>query len=45
MDNTRLEQQLRFLIEVDKMKSVYRRTILIDKTRRESMQSILGILL
>lgn len=36
MDNTRLEQQLRFLIEVDKMKSVYRRTILIDKTRRES---------
>lgn len=36
MDTGRLEQQLRFLVEVDKMKSVYRRTILIDKTRRES---------
>ena len=36
MDVNRLEQQMRFLVEVDKMKSVYRRTILIDKTRRES---------
>ena len=36
MDGNRLEQQMRFLVEVDKMKSVYRRTILIDKTRRES---------
>ena len=36
MDVNRLEQQTRFLVEVDKMKSVYRRTILIDKTRRES---------
>lgn len=36
MDVNRLEQQIRFLVEVDKMKSVYRRTILIDKTRRES---------
>ena len=36
MDVNRLEQQMCFLVEVDKMKSVYRRTILIDKTRRES---------
>ena len=36
MDVNRLEQQMRFLVEVDMMKSVYRRTILIDKTRRES---------
>ena len=36
MDVNRLEQQMRFLVEVDKMKSVYRRTILIVKTRRES---------
>ena len=36
MDVNRLEQQMRFLVEVDKMKSVYRRTIWIDKTRRES---------
>ena len=36
MDVNRLEQQMRFLVEVDKMKSVYRRTILIDKTRLES---------
>lgn len=36
MDVNRLEQQMRFLVEVDKMKSVYRRTILIAKTRRES---------
>ena len=35
MDVNRLEQQMCFLVEVDKMKSVYRRTILIDKTRRE----------
>ena len=31
----RFEQQLEFLIEIDKMKSVLRRTILIDKSRRE----------
>ncbi len=31
----RFEQQIQFLIEIDKMKSVYRRTILIDRTRRE----------
>lgn len=36
MDANRLEQQMRFLVEADKMKSVYRRTILIDRTRRES---------
>lgn len=36
MDVNRLEEQMRFLVEADKMKSVYRRTILINQTRRES---------
>lgn len=31
-----LEQKLRFIIELDKMKSIYRRTILIDRSRRET---------
>ena len=32
----RLEQQLLFLREVDKLKSVYRQTVLVDKTRKEN---------
>src|SRR4029434_3484590 len=32
----RLEQQLRFLLESDRLKSVYRRTYLIDGTRHEN---------
>jgi len=32
----RFERQLQFLIEIDKMKSVFRRTILIDRSRREN---------
>lgn len=31
----RFEKQVKFLTEIDKMKSVYRRTVLIDKSRRE----------
>jgi len=33
--NERFEKQLNFLIEIDKMKSVFRQTILIDRSRRE----------
>lgn len=32
----RLKRQMDFLIEIDKMKSIYRQTILIDETRRET---------
>ena len=32
----RMEQKLHFIIELDKMKSVYRRTVLIDRSRRET---------
>ncbi len=34
--NNRLETQLNFIIEVDKLKHVMRRTILIDESRREN---------
>ena len=33
--NERFEAQLRFLIEIDRMKSIFRQTILIDRSRRE----------
>jgi putative hydrolase of HD superfamily len=36
MTSDRLEQQIRFIVEIDKLKSVYRRTILIDKSRNEN---------
>lgn len=32
----RFEQQMEFIVEIDKMKSVYRQTILIDESRRET---------
>lgn len=32
----RFKQQLQFLVEIDKMKSIYRQTILIDRSRRET---------
>ncbi|MBR5646104.1 MAG: HD domain-containing protein [Treponema sp.] len=35
-NNIRLDRQLRFTAEVDKMTSVFRRTMLIDKSRREN---------
>ena len=31
-----MQQKLRFIIELDKMKSIYRRTLLIDRSRRET---------
>ena len=34
--NERLDQQLLFTVEIDKMTSVLRRTMLIDKSRREN---------
>lgn len=36
MDKERFDKQLNFIIEIDKMKSVMRRTILIDRSRRET---------
>ena len=36
LDKNRFEKQLSFLIEIDKMKSVFRRTMLIDLSRREN---------
>jgi len=34
--NERFEQQLAFLIEVDKMKTILRQTLLVDKSKREN---------
>lgn len=36
MVNKRLKQQLDFIIEIDKLKQVYRQSILMDGTRREN---------
>ena len=36
LDNKRLINQLNFIVEIDKMKSIFRRTVLIDKSRREN---------
>lgn len=36
LQNERLKKQLAFLIEIDKMKQVFRRTVLMDSTRREN---------
>ena len=36
MEIERLEKQLAFLREVDKAKSVFRNTILLDESRREN---------
>jgi putative hydrolase of HD superfamily len=35
-DMDRLAQQLQFILEIDKLKSIYRRTYLIDDTRNEN---------
>ena len=32
----RFEQQLRFLVEIDKMKTILRQTVLVDKSRQEN---------
>ncbi len=36
LDNDRLKKQIEFLVEIDKMKNVFRRTVLIDGSRREN---------
>jgi putative hydrolase of HD superfamily len=36
MDLTRLEQQIRFIVEIDKLKTVRRRTYVIDEARNEN---------
>lgn len=36
MSNTRLEQQLAFIVEIDKLKTVLRQTRLIDESRQEN---------
>ncbi|QMV45230.1 HD domain-containing protein [Cohnella cholangitidis] len=36
MDNKRLTQQISFLVEIDKLKTVLRKTFLIDKSRLEN---------
>ncbi len=36
MQLTRLQQQLQFIIEIDKLKNVLRQTLLIDSSRREN---------
>src|ERR1051326_5110226 len=36
MELARLEQQIRFIIEIDKLKSIYRRTCLINERRNEN---------
>lgn len=35
-DFTRLEKQIRFILEIDKLKQVFRQTYLLDQTRREN---------
>lgn len=35
-NNIRLDQQLKFTVEIDKMTAILRRTVLIDKSRREN---------
>lgn len=36
MENQRLAQQLQFIVEIDKLKTVLRQTLLIDSSRREN---------
>lgn len=36
MNNNRLTQQIQFIIEIDKLKSILRQTLLIDESRREN---------
>ncbi|GIP33267.1 HD domain-containing protein [Paenibacillus sp. J2TS4] len=36
MENTRLLKQIEFIVEIDKLKSVYRKSVLMDKSRTEN---------
>ena len=35
-DNKRLKKQIEFIVEIDKLKQVFRQTYLTDKTRKEN---------
>ncbi|HHW45500.1 MAG TPA: HD domain-containing protein [Clostridiales bacterium] len=37
MDKERLEKQIKFIIEADRLKNIQRQTLLIDKSRRETV--------
>lgn len=41
---TRLEQQIQFLVEIDKVKNIFARRIWQMETEKKMMLSILGIL-
>ncbi len=36
LENKKLKSQLDFLVEIDKMKNIFRRTVIMDKSRREN---------
>lgn len=36
MEKSRMERQLQFIMEADRMKSIYRRTLVADRSRRET---------
>lgn len=36
MDNERLKQQIQFVVEIDKLKHIYRQTLLMDGSRNEN---------
>lgn len=40
---TRLEKQMQFILELDKIKSIIRQTYLANAIRKEMMQNIRGI--
>ena len=35
MQSTRLQKQISFLLEIDKMKTILRRNIILDKSKQE----------
>ena len=35
MEKTRLQKQLAFLLEIDKMKTILRRNVILDKSKQE----------
>ena len=41
-EKERLEQQIRFITEVDKVKNIFRQTYLADGKRKETTRSIPG---
>ena len=41
--DTRLKQQIQFIVEVDKVKNIFRQTYLADANRKRMTQNIPGI--